>query len=128
MGESGIANGVIHLHFEVRTITPEWGEDVENPYALMEGGALANNFGMDSYDIPWVEPLSGATVRLALLVMRGDGSYALPTAAETVTAVYYDRIKVFPSYYTIESRSGTLYVVPTETLDPETEVRADYVT
>lgn len=128
MGESGIANGVNHLHFEIRTTTAAWGEDYENPYNLMIGGTEANNFGQESYDIPWVEPAAGSTVRLALCIPQGDGSFALPTAAAHITGVYFDRLKVMSSMYTVQERSGTLFIIPTGSISAEVEVRADYVT
>lgn len=126
MGQSGIANGVIHLHFEVRTITAAWGEDVEDPNALMTGGSLETSFGIESYDIPWIEPPAGQTVRMGLCVRQGDGSYALPTAASSVNAVYYDRLRT--SAYTTRTSGGTVYIVPNSSLSSTVEVRADYVT
>jgi murein DD-endopeptidase MepM/ murein hydrolase activator NlpD len=129
IGDSGIANGVVHLHFEIRVNHPVWGNnDYEDPNTMFAGGANAATYAMDTYDIPWIEPMKGTTISLALCIRQGDGSYALPTGASRVTAVYYDRLKVPTSGYTIQSRSGTLYIVPSQPLDVITEVRADYVT
>jgi murein DD-endopeptidase MepM/ murein hydrolase activator NlpD len=130
MGDSGIANGVIHLHFEVRTITPEWGEDVENPAVLMAGGAQANTYlANQTQDIPWIEPLEGTVITLGLCQPQADGTFTLPSGATSVVAVYFDRIRASVAHYTvIRGDSGTLYIRPVTTLIEGTEVRADYVT
>jgi murein DD-endopeptidase MepM/ murein hydrolase activator NlpD len=129
MGASGIANGVNHLHFEIRVNHPIYGaDDYENPNALFEGGSAALTYGVDTYDIPWIEPISGTTITLARCIRQADGSYALPTGATSVRTVYYDRVKVSTSGYSVQTRSGSLYIVPSTALDVTIEVRADYVT
>ncbi len=126
MGMSGVANGVIHLHFEIRTTTTTWGVDeYENPFALMDGGSLANTgLANDTSDIPWLEPLSGTIVRAALANPLGGNRWALPTQAESVVAVYFDRIKQLPSAYTV---SGNI-ITPVVDIGSGTEVRVDYTT
>jgi murein DD-endopeptidase MepM/ murein hydrolase activator NlpD len=127
MGASGIANGVNHLHFEVRTTTDAWGEDVENPYELMQGGSLSTGYIANSTeDIPWIEPLSGSYVRMALCVYEGNNTWSTPTAASAVTAVYFDRMKAATTMFTVSTSSGRTIIQPTAALDPEVEVRADY--
>jgi hypothetical protein len=128
MGQSGIANGVIHLHFEVRTTTPEWGEDVEDPAALMYGGSMASGFIANSTeDIPWIEPVTGTVIRNALCINQGDNTWALPSGARDVTTVFYDRLYVSPEMYSVVSSNGKTLILPVVTLDHETEVRADYI-
>lgn len=127
MGSSGLANGVNHLHFEIWTTTDEWGHDVDDPNTFFLGGANAA-FALDTYDIPWIEPVAGTTVTLARCVRQADGSYVLPTAAKSIAAVYYDRILIPPTAYTVEARSGYLYIIPDADVPVTTEVRADYVT
>ena len=127
MGSSGAANGVNHLHFEIWTTTPEWGHDVDDPNTFFAGGTNAT-FSLDTYDIPWIEPISGTTITLARCIRQGDGSYALPTSAKDVNAVYYDRIVVPQNGYEVVERSGNLYIVPNIPIDVTIEVRADYVT
>ena len=123
IGESGIANGVIHLHFEVRTITPEWGEDVEDPGLFLPGGSLSNtSFGNDWGDIPWLEPLSGTVIRAALCNPLGDNRWALPSRASAVVAVYFNRMLVAATAYTVEGNT----IIPVATVSSEVEVRADY--
>lgn len=128
MGQSGIANGVIHLHFEVRTITAMWGEDVENPNELFPGGSLASDplFGNATDDVPSLEPLSGALVKMGLFIPTPDGYWAPSSRATSIIAVYFDRLKAAPSQYTIVERSGSLMIDPVAALSYETEVRGDY--
>lgn len=124
VGQSGIANGVIHLHFEVRTITSAWGEDVENPAEFFPGGTLyGTGMGNDTFDIPWLEPLSGTVIKAALLSPIGDNQWALPTGGDTVVALYFDRLLVSPSSYSVSAG----IVTPVAPLSTEVEVRADYL-
>lgn len=124
IGQSGIANGVIHLHFEFRTITTQWGEDVENPAAFLPGGALANlAIGADTSDIPWLEPLSGSVIKAALCQPIGNNQWALPSGGDSVVALYFDRMLVPPHGYSV---AGGV-ITPVETISTEVEVRADYV-
>ena len=123
MGMSGIANGVIHLHFEVRTITSTWGEDVENPNIYLAGGAEAGTgFANSTGDIPWLEPLEGTLIRGGLANPLGGNQWALPTSVISVIAVYFDRVLASAGHYTVVNNT----IVPTSTLSPETEVRVDY--
>lgn len=129
MGQSGLANGVNHLHFEIRTITPEWGEDVENPAALMDGGSLvASGFAWQTEDIPWVEPMGGTTIHMGLCQRMSNGNYALPTAASRVDVVYYDRLRVSDNDYNVITQGENFYINPHAVLNEEVEVRCDYVT
>jgi murein DD-endopeptidase MepM/ murein hydrolase activator NlpD len=125
VGQSGIANGVIHLHFEFRTITAEWGEDVEDPALFLPGGAYSGiGLGQDMFDIPWLEPLSGTIVRAALANPSGENQWSLPTAAESVTAVYADRMLIEPTMYSFSEGVITFLF----DVSNETEIRADYRT
>lgn len=129
MGESGNANGVNHVHFEVRTTTAEWGEDVENPYELMQGGSMAGGFIANSTeDIPWIEPMGGTAVRMALCTPVGNNEWTTPTKATSVSAVYFDRMRASSSQYTVTQVAGRTIITPTATLSVEIEVRADYTT
>lgn len=125
IGDSGIANGVVHCHFEVRTLTAAWGEDVENPAEFLPGGSLANSaMGSDGWDIPWLEPLSGTVIKAALCTPIGNNQWALPTGGESVVALYFDRLLVNPSSYSVTNG----IITPVATVSTEVEVRADYVT
>lgn len=125
IGESGVANGVIHLHFEIRTITPEWGEDVENPAEFFFGGSyFGTGLGNDTSDIPWLEPLAGTLVKAALCNPAGVNQWALPTAAESVVALYLDRLLTPATSYTVSDGIITM----TTDVSSEVEVRADYTT
>lgn len=123
MGQSGVANGVNHLHFEIRTTTISWGEDVDDPFAFMDGGAQANSgLANDTSDIPWLEPLTGTLIMAALCNPLGGNQWATPTNAEAIIAVYFDRIRATGGQYTV---SGST-ITPIATLPGHTEVRADY--
>ena len=125
IGESGIANGVIHLHWEVRTTTTLWGEDVENPAEFFPGGSLAGaGMGNDTSDIPWLEPLSGTVIKAALCMPIGNNQWALPTGGDSVVALYFDRMLVSPASYSV---AGGI-ITPIAAVSTEVEVRADYVT
>lgn len=125
IGQSGVANGVTHLHFEIRTITAAWGEDVENPSEFLPGGSLAgSSLGADTGDIPWLEPLSGKIIKAALCNPVGGNLWALPTAAESVTALYMDRMLVPTTSYSVSDGVITM-LVP---VSSEVEIRADYTT
>lgn len=123
MGMSGVANGVNHLHFEIRTITALWGEDVDDPLAFMEGGAQSSSgLASDTSDIPWLEPLTGTMIVAALCNPLGGNQWATPTNAEAIVAVYFDRIRATGGQYTVEGN----VITPVATLSGETEVRVDY--
>ena len=125
IGQSGIANGVIHLHFELRSITPTWGEDVENPADFLPGGSLSGSaLGNDTSDIPWLEPLAGTIVKAALCNPVGPNQWTLPTAGESVIALYFDRMLVSSSSYTVSEGIITTLA----DVSSEVEVRADYTT
>jgi murein DD-endopeptidase MepM/ murein hydrolase activator NlpD len=129
MGMSGVANGVNHLHFEVRTVTPEWGEDVEDPALFLAGGDLAiSGFGLQTEDVPWIEPPPGVAVHMALCQRVAPNMYALPTAGSSVKAVYYDRLTVSPNDYDTDTDGPNMFILTDADLSEEVEVRADYVT
>lgn len=125
IGQSGIANGVIHLHFEVRTLTTAWGEDVENPAEFFPGGTLVGTgMGNDTSDIPWLEPLAGSVIKAALCQPIGNNQWALPTGGESVVALYFDRMLVSPVSYSVSDG----IITPVAQVSTDVEVRADYVT
>lgn len=123
IGQSGVANGVTHLHFEIRTITTAWGEDVEDPNEFLPGGALANSAqGNDTSDIPWLEPITGTVIKAALCNPIGTNMWATPTAATSIVAVYVDRMLLTSFSYTVDGNVITMV----SDISSEVEVRADY--
>jgi murein DD-endopeptidase MepM/ murein hydrolase activator NlpD len=125
IGQSGVANGVIHLHFEIRTTTAAWGEDVENPNIFLPGGTQSgSSFANDTGDIPWLEPLAGTVIKAALCNPVGLNQWALPTGGVSVVMLYADRMLVTPSSYSVSD--GVITFV--SDISSETEVRADYTT
>lgn len=125
-GESGNVTGP-HLHFGVYTRTPEWGFSVDDPAQFLSGGALASTITTPLNDIPTIEPLAGTLVRMALCVPVGDGTYAVPTEADTISSVYYDRLRVSPDKYDVLVRSFGVFIDPHGTLSESVEVRVDYL-
>lgn len=127
VGATGNVTGS-HLHFAVWTNTVEWGFEVDDPAKFLVGGSSADDTIGVTDDIPWIEPLSGSLVRLGLCIPQQDGTYGLPSMAQQVLAVYYDRILVSPSQYSVTAGSGgTLFIQPLTEVDAEVEVRADYI-
>lgn len=129
MGQSGIANGVVHLHFDVWTTTAQWGFDVDDPnvYFLTGTGASSFEYGQSRDDIPAVEPLHGTKMLMARCNPIGDGDYSPPTVATTVGAVYFDKILASPSHYSLVNKGWTKHIRPLTSLNSEVEVYCDYI-
>lgn len=128
VGSTGNSTGP-HLHFAVWTTTVTWGHAVDDPNEFFVGGAQAGTYlanGVD--DIPWLEPFDGTLIKMGLCNRTAGGLYALPTKATAVKYVYFDRVLAHTTMYTIITNpDGSLFIDPVADLEPEIEVRADYV-
>jgi murein DD-endopeptidase MepM/ murein hydrolase activator NlpD len=128
IGDTGVATGP-HLHFAVWTTTSAWGHQVDDPNKFYVGGSDAATYEANEVDdIPWLEPFSGSLVKMGLCVRTADGLWALPTRANQVKFVYFDRLIAETSQYTVITKpDGSLYIDPIADIGVDTEVRADYI-